>query len=215
MVIGEICNFAAYAFAPAILVTPLGALAVLIGAVLGSYFLNEELGTLGKLGSAICLLGAVIIVLHAPPDEDIETIETILSYALRPGTIQSLLPLDRRRQMLTIDLGFLIYAITVTAFSVFMIYKISPIYGKKNPLVYLSICSLVGSISVMAIKAFGIALKLTFAGNNQFTHASTYVFMIITGVCILTQMNYFNKALSQFPTNMYVVEVVWAKKMVF
>lgn len=93
MVIGEICNFAAYAFAPAILVTPLGALAVLIGAVLGSYFLNEELGTLGKLGSAICLLGAVIIVLHAPPDEDIETIETILSYALRPGTADSLLPL--------------------------------------------------------------------------------------------------------------------------
>lgn len=85
VVIGEICNFAAYAFAPAILVTPLGALSVLIGAVLGSYFLNEELGILGKLGSAICLIGAVIIVLHAPPDEDIETIETILSYALRPG----------------------------------------------------------------------------------------------------------------------------------
>lgn len=85
-----------------------------------------------------------------------------------------------------------------------MIYKIAPVYGKDNPLVYLSICSLVGSVSVMAIKAFGIALKLTFAGNNQFTHASTYVFMIITTVCILTQMNYFNKALSQFPTNMYV-----------
>lgn len=85
-----------------------------------------------------------------------------------------------------------------------MIYRIAPVYGKQNPLIYLSICSLVGSVSVMAIKAFGIALKLTFAGNNQFTHASTYVFMIITAVCILTQMNYFNKALSQFPTNMYV-----------
>ena len=85
VVIGEVCNFAAYAFAPAILVTPLGALAVLVGAVLGSYFLKEELGTLGKLGSAICLIGAVIIVLHAPADEDIETIEQILEYALQPG----------------------------------------------------------------------------------------------------------------------------------
>jgi drug/metabolite transporter (DMT)-like permease len=82
---GEIFNFAAYAFAPAILVTPLGALSVLIGAVLGSYFLKEELGTLGKLGSAICLIGAVIIVLHAPPDEDIERIDQILNYALQPG----------------------------------------------------------------------------------------------------------------------------------
>ena len=33
MVVGEISNFAAYAFAPAILVTPLGALSVLIGYV--------------------------------------------------------------------------------------------------------------------------------------------------------------------------------------
>lgn len=85
VVIGEIANFAAYAFAPAILVTPLGALSVLIGAVLGSYFLKEELGTLGKLGCAICLIGSVIIVLHAPPDEEIKTIDQILNYAIQPG----------------------------------------------------------------------------------------------------------------------------------
>jgi hypothetical protein len=77
-----------------------------------------------------------------------------------------------------------------------MIYRIAPRYGKKNALIYLSICSTVGSIS------FGIALKLTFAGHNQFSHPSTYVFMILTAVCILTQMNYFNKALANFPTNM-------------
>jgi hypothetical protein len=69
-------------------------------------------------------------------------------------------------------------------------------------LVYISICSTVGSISIMAIKAFGIAVKLTIGGSNQFTHPSTYVFMIVVAVCILTQMNYFNKALSQFNTNM-------------
>ncbi|KAK0674286.1 magnesium transporter NIPA-domain-containing protein [Cercophora samala] len=181
LVLGEIFNFAAYAFAPAILVTPLGALSVLVGAVVGSYVLNEELGTLGKLGSALCLIGAVIIVLHASPDEDIQTIDQILELAIQPG--------------------FLFYSLFVCIFATIMIYKVGPIHGKKNPLVYLSICSTVGSISVMAVKAFGIALKLTFAGHNQFSHPSTYVFMIITVVCILTQMNYFNKALSQFPTN--------------
>ncbi|KAH7313327.1 magnesium transporter NIPA-domain-containing protein [Stachybotrys elegans] len=178
---GEICNFAAYAFAPAILVTPLGALSVLIGAVLGSYFLKEDLGTLGKLGSAICLIGAVVIVLHAPADAEIETIDEILHLAIQPG--------------------FLFYAISVVVFALFMIYRIAPTYGKKNALIYLSICSTVGSISVMSVKAFGIALKLTFAGYNQFTHPSTYVFMILTTICILTQMNYFNKALACFPTN--------------
>ncbi|KAI1281394.1 magnesium transporter NIPA-domain-containing protein [Xylaria sp. FL0933] len=181
MVFGELFNFAAYAYAPAILVTPLGALSVLIGAVLGSYFLKEELGTLGKLGCAICLLGALIIVLHAPPDENVETVDQILDYALRPG--------------------FLLYSLIVAIFAVVMIYRVAPVHGKSNPLIYMSICSTVGSVSVMSIKAFGIALKLTFAGNNQFTHASTYVFMIVTGGCILTQLNYFNKALSQFPTS--------------
>lgn len=99
-------------------------------------------------------------------------------------------------------LGFLLYCLAVLIFAVFMIYRIAPVYGKENALIYLSICSTVGSVSVMSVKAFGIALKLTFAGNNQFTHASTYVFIILTAVCILTQMNYFNKALACFPSNM-------------
>ncbi|KAH9869908.1 hypothetical protein J1614_006829 [Plenodomus biglobosus] len=181
MVLGEIFNFAAYAFAPAILVTPLGALSVLIGAVLGSYFLDEQLGLLGKIGCAICLIGSVIIVLHAPPDKEVQSVEEILELALQPG--------------------FLFYCAFVAVFSIFMIYKIAPKYGRKNPLIYLSICSTTGSVSIMFIKAFGIALKMTFAGNNQFTHPSTYVFIILVVGCILTQMNYFNKALSQFSTN--------------
>jgi magnesium transporter len=155
---------------------------VLCRAVLGTYFLGEKLGLLGKIGCAICLLGSVIIVLHAPPDPEIETIDRILEYAIQPG--------------------FLFYCVVSSVFIVFMIYWISPKYGKKNPLVYLSICSSAGAISIMAIKAFGIAVKLTFAGHNQFTHASTYVFLIVVVVCILTQMNYFNKALAQFSTNM-------------
>jgi hypothetical protein len=98
--------------------------------------------------------------------------------------------------------GFLLYVTFVCIFAVLMIYRVAPVHGKKNPLIYLGICSTVGSVSVMSVKAFGIALKLTFRGDNQFSHPSTYVFMIVTVVCILTQMNYFNKALSQFPTNM-------------
>lgn len=90
----------------------------------------------------------------------------------------------------------------MTVFAIFMIYFVAPKYGKKNPMIYISICSTVGSISIMAIKGLGIALKMTLRGNNQFTSASTYVFGIMVVVCILTQMNYFNKALSQFSTNM-------------
>lgn len=143
--------------------------------------LKEELGVLGKMGCAICLIGSLIIVLHAPADKDVQTVDEILEYAMSPG--------------------FLFYCFFVSVFAVVMIYYISPRYGRKNPMVYISICSTVGSVSVMAIKGFGIAVKLTFAGNNQFTHPSTYVFAIVVAVCIITQMNYFNKALDQFDTS--------------
>lgn len=97
-----------------------------------------------------------------------------------------------------------------------MIYKVAPKYGKSNPLIYLSICSTVGSVSVMSIKAFGIALKLTAAGSNQFSHPSTYVFVIVVVVCVLTQMNYFNKALSQFSTSMWVYQLArYGKALTF
>ena len=86
-----------------------------------------------------------------------------------------------------------------------MIYFIAPKYGKQNPMVYISICSTVGSISIMAIKGLGLALKMTFRGENQFMMPSTYVFAIMVAVCIATQMNYFNKALATFSTNMYAI----------
>lgn len=184
MVVGEVANFIAYTFAPPILVTPLGALSVLIGAILASFVLNERLGRLGQVGCALCLIGTVIIVVNAPEDRDIQTVDEILMYAMH--------------------WPFLLYCAFVAGFASLMIWKVAPVYGKRNPLVYLSICSLVGSISVMSVKAFGVALKLTFNGNNQMSHISTYLFGLTVVLCIVIQMNYFNKALDQFETNVYV-----------
>lgn len=53
----------------------------------------------------------------------------------------------------------------------------------------------------MACKALGIALRLTLSSTNQFTHFSTYFFLFVTIGCIVVQMNYFNKALDIFSTN--------------
>ena len=96
----------------------------------------------------------------------------------------------------------MMYCFFVLCFSLFMIYHVAPKQGNKNPLVYISICSLVGSVSVMAVKGFGVAIKLTFAGNNQLWRAGTWIFSFTVAGCIAVQMNYFNKALSQFSTQM-------------
>jgi len=61
---------------------------------------------------------------------------------------------------------------------------------------------LAGSLTVITSKAVGLALKLTFAGQNQLIYPSTYLFLIATGGSILVQMNYFNKALELFSTTL-------------
>jgi hypothetical protein len=55
-------------FAPASLVTPLGALSVIVAAILSSKFLNEKLNLLGKLGCFLCIIGSTIIVIHSPKE---------------------------------------------------------------------------------------------------------------------------------------------------
>ncbi|KAH7104374.1 DUF803-domain-containing protein [Auriculariales sp. MPI-PUGE-AT-0066] len=180
MVIGEVANFAAYTYAPPILVTPLGALSVIFAAILASLILNEHLGHLGRVGVALCMLGSVIIVLHAPPDKEIQTVDEIMEYALQPG--------------------FMLYGLFVLCYTVYMIYKVAPTYGPRNPLVWISMCSLVGSVSIMCIKGFGIALRLTFEGHNQFGFVSTYIMAGIAVGCLLMQMFYYTKASTFAPT---------------
>ncbi|KAJ7734072.1 magnesium transporter NIPA-domain-containing protein [Mycena metata] len=175
-------NFAAYTFAPPVMVTPLGAFSVIIGAIMASFLLNEHLGHMGRVGCALCLLGSSIIVLHAPADEPLETVTEFLEYAVQPG--------------------FLLYCFTVCVYSVAMAYGVAPKHGRTNPLVYVSIASLVGSVSVMFIKGFGVAIKLTFAGHNQFIYPSTYFFGFVSIACILVQLNYSNRALDAFSVNL-------------
>ncbi|XP_030828501.1 magnesium transporter NIPA2-like isoform X2 [Strongylocentrotus purpuratus] len=175
---GEFLNFIAYAFAPALLVTPLGALSVLVTAVLSHYFLKENLNLLGKVGCMQCIIGSTIMVLHAPVE----------------GGAASLAELSIRLQ----DSVFVTYIIGLLIVVVVLIYVVSPTHGPKNILVYISICSLVGSLSVLACKGFGIAVKEYSKGTNTFLLPITWFLLSCLVVCILMSMHYLNKALDTF-----------------
>lgn len=77
MAVGELANFVAYAYAPAIIVTPLGALSVIVAAILAHYMLKERLNTFGALGCALCIVGSINIVMHAPPDQPFTSITQV------------------------------------------------------------------------------------------------------------------------------------------
>ncbi|CAI9765309.1 unnamed protein product [Fraxinus pennsylvanica] len=180
MVVGEIANFAAYAFAPAILVTPLGALSIIISAVLAHIILREKLHIFGVLGCALCVVGSTTIVLHAPQEREIESVREVWDLATEPA--------------------FLFYATLVIAIVLILIFHYLPLYGQTHIMFYVGVCSLVGSLSVMSVKALGIALKLTLSGTNQLIYPQTWVFVLVVISCVLTQMNYLNKALDTFNT---------------
>ncbi|KAM0869552.1 hypothetical protein ACQ4PT_040608 [Festuca glaucescens] len=180
MVIGEVANFVAYAFAPAILVTPLGALSIIISAVLAHIMLREKLHIFGILGCVLCVVGSITIVLHAPPERQIESVTEVWGLATEPA--------------------FMCYVAVVLALVAVLVCKFVPLYGQTHVMVYIGVCSLVGSISVMSVKALGIALKLTFLGTNQLIYPQTWAFTMVVIACIITQMNYLNKALDTFNT---------------
>ena len=103
---------------------------------------------------------------------------------------------------ITLITDFIAYTLLVIGASVYLIFYVAPEYGQKNIMVYISICSLIGSLSVMACKGLSIALKLTISGNNQLWNPLAWFFIISVAGCIMTQMNYLNKALDIFNTSL-------------
>ena len=64
--------------------------------------------------------------------------------------------------------GFIVYTFLVLIVVAVLIFRYVPRYGHTHMVVYVGICSLMGSLTVMSVKAVGIALKLTFSETNQF-----------------------------------------------
>ncbi|KAG8137427.1 hypothetical protein E2320_004667 [Naja naja] len=178
---GEVANFAAYAFAPATLVTPLGALSVLVSAILSSYFLNEKLNLHGKIGCLLSIVGSTVMVIHAPQEEEVETLSE-MSHKLG-------------------DPGFVVFATLIVIVSLIMIFVVGPRHGQTNILVYITICSVIGALSVSCVKGLGIAIKELFAGKAVLKHPLAWILLLSLIACVSTQINYLNRALDIFNTS--------------
>ncbi|ORZ18765.1 magnesium transporter NIPA-domain-containing protein [Absidia repens] len=177
MILGELCNFVAYAFAPAVLVTPLGALSCHFII----HLLKEKLSFHGKLGCLQCIVGAVMIVLHAPTN------------ASADSSVEGF-------KHLVINTGFLVYAGIIAIISLILIFYCGPRWGKQNMLVYISICSVIGSISVVFTQGFGSAIVYSIGVKNQFTNWFIYIMLLILVFTLVLEIVYLNKALNLFNT---------------
>ncbi|GAA5873020.1 hypothetical protein JCM16303_006916 [Sporobolomyces ruberrimus] len=182
MVVGELLNLVAYSFVDAILVTPLGAISVVVSNVLSHFFLNERLTTFGWLGSALCILGAVVIALNGPQEQAASTIKEFQKLFLSPG--------------------FLVWASLAIVGSLGLIFFVAPKYGKSHMLVYISICSLLGGLSVACTSGLGASILTSIRGDNQVKHWFFWFLLGFVAITLVSEIIYLNKALALFNTAM-------------
>lgn len=98
--------------------------------------------------------------------------------------------------------GFVAYGFIVIIFALVLVFYYGPRFGKTNILVYIAICSLIGSLSVMGCKGLGIVIKQTLHGDSQLTNPVAWGLLFAVLACVMTQMNYLNKALDIFNTSL-------------
>jgi len=159
MIVGEICNFIAYAFTEAILVTPLGALSVVVSAICSSIFLKERLSFVGKTACFLCINGAINIILNAPVQGSVKNIQEMQSYVL--------------------SVRFLVYTGLILGICAFLAFWAGPRYGNKTMMIYLAICSLIGGISVVGTQGLGASIVAAIGGTkNQFNQWFLYVLAV-------------------------------------
>lgn len=172
MIIGEICNFVAYAFVDAILVTPMGSLSVVVTTILSAIFLKERLSFVGKVGCFMCIVGSVVIVLNAPAESAVADIQEMQHFVISPG--------------------FLTYAGVLIVGCAVIAFWAGPRYGKKSMLVYLSVCSLIGGLSVVATQGLGAAIVAQVGGKEQFNQWFLYVLLVFVIATLLTEIVFLN-----------------------
>ncbi|PIL31432.1 transporter [Ganoderma sinense ZZ0214-1] len=182
MILGELCNFGAYAFVEAIIVTPMGALSVVVSSILSHFFLKERLSLFGWISSIQCLLGASILALNGPEEQSVSTIEGFKHLFLAPW--------------------FLAYGGVVIAVAVFLAVWVAPRYGKRSMMPYLGVCSLIGGLSVSCTQGLGASIVTSIRGDNQFKNWFIYFLLGFVVVTLLTEIYYLNVALAMFNTAM-------------
>lgn len=134
--------------------------------MLAHFILEEKLHIFGVLGCVLCVVGSTSIVLHAPKERDIESVKQLWRLTTQPGIspvktgtlqISNSTPwmswgccAERNSLLAT---GFIVYTVVVLIVVGVLIFCYAPRYGPTNMMVYIGICSLMGSLTVSVLSS--------------------------------------------------------------
>jgi hypothetical protein len=145
--------------------------------------LGEKLQKMGMLGCLLCIVGSTEIVLHAPQEKSINSVQEIWLLAVQPGMLLLkdlaggffvfffFLKLVFYRIMISYWFlfllpAFLLYTASAIAIAFFLILYCAPRYGQTNIFIYSGICSIIGSLTVSEISS-PIHLHILTVGKIQ------------------------------------------------
>mmetsp|Transcript_39929 Transcript_39929/g.93252 ORF Transcript_39929/g.93252 Transcript_39929/m.93252 type:complete len:415 (-) Transcript_39929:76-1320(-) len=176
---GELGNFAAYGFAEASVVAPLGAVCVLGNAFIAALLLGEGLRLSDLLGCALCIAGGCTIVSSTPPAPAVTDISVFIA------NVQ--------------DARFVMYIALLSAVVSLML-GFQDEYAHKHVGYYVLLCSLIGSVTVMACK--GVSTFLTMwmccGASAPFAEPVFYLLMLLIATTGMLQLRYLNAAMEKF-----------------
>lgn len=116
---------------------------------------------MGMLGCLLCIVGSTVIVLHAPEERSINSVEEIWELATQPGELLKFSSVIKCLYHLIVSFNnvifnlfffsfpaFLLYTASAVAIALVLILYCAPRYGQTNIMVYIGICSVIGSLTV-------------------------------------------------------------------
>jgi len=199
MVFGEIGNFLAYGWAPATVVSPLGAASVIVNALLAHVLLKERLSKRNMLGVMLAILGAVVISLTAP--------KSTLNDSEQPMSLEGGGEGSYIYRSLVTPRAF-VFLVCVVAAALFLgnpclhPLGVSEAFRAKYVWANCGMCGLLGAITVMGAKGVSTALGQLAGGDvHMFTSSEawlTYLLVASAVVSIVGQIHFLNKAMMSF-----------------
>lgn len=179
--LGESANFTSYAFAPLCLVAPLNAVSILTSSILGFIFLREKLKAkefakrygLSLLGCILTIGGTYLFVSFGPNSHEKldanHVVKHIVSWPV----------------LLYMFLGVIIFCL--------LLY----FYKRRSfnyLVVILSLVALLGSVTVITVKAVSAMLVLTIEGSMQLEYPIFYVMFVCMCTAVVFQARFLSQA---------------------
>ncbi|XP_007424146.1 NIPA-like protein 3 isoform X2 [Python bivittatus] len=155
--LGELGVFSAYAFAPLSLIVPLGAVSVIASAIIGVIFIREKWKPKDFLSCGLAIVGTYLLITFGPNSHEIMTGENITKHL--------------------VSWPFLLYMLLEIILFCLLLY----FYKEKKAnyiVVILLLVALLGSMTVITVKAVAGMIVVSIRGNVQLGYPIFYIMVV-------------------------------------